>query len=303
MSEAAEHPSKNPPREQLLKEFRQEAREYAKRMGLDPKKVSFWEREARDVLDTYGDNFDKFVEGHKDMVERGEEIIEEVEATGFNINYILDEDDFPFESDKLLIFYSNTIDLPEHFGLLLAEMKELPQEERPLISRKQVSFSKKANEFILGDWSDINIPEDTYILTREDGKRVEIARTIETVLIFSITDNEKADENALKIITFLRDKAKKEKGEECIPGSFEDPDIRISQGFLGRPLTKQVTESGAFIDIVSNVLPMDDGKLIVLRKSTRFEEDKEKWPGNWRSLDTPVNEELAKYVKRFGVGP
>lgn len=48
---------------------------------------------------------------------------------------------------------------------------------------------------------------------------------------------------------------------------------------------------------------MDEGKLVVLRKSTRFDEDEEKKQEGWESWNTPVNKELAKYVEGFKVGP
>ena len=298
MSEAAENPSGNSSREQDLQNFRQEAKEYAVNAGLDPDKVSYWEGKAREILDTYGSDFNEFVEGHREMVEEGERIIEEIESTGFNVSFVLDEDDFPFESNELFIFYSNYIDIPEHFGLLLAEM-----ENGQLITRDQVKFSKKATEVILGEWEGVNLPQDVYTLERKGGPKVEIGRTVETLLFFSIPDDEQADENALKIIRFLLEKAKKIESKQFIPGSFVEPDIRMAQGFIGHSLLREVTESGDFVDIVSNRIPIDGGKLIVLRTSTRFEEDEEKKQEGWKSLDTPVNKELAQFVEGHGVGP
>jgi|SRR3990170_1248864 len=196
-------------REQALEKFRREAQEYAVRAHLNPERVARWSGKAGEVLSTYGKDFSTFVEGSEGLVGKGESVIREIATTGFNVSYVLGEDDFPFESDKPLIFYNNSIDLPEHFGLVLAEM-----EMNEPVSEDQIRFSKKATEVIVGEWRDVNIPEDTYVLRRGDGSRVQVGRTVETVIIFSV----KSDNQAIGILDFLFKKTKR--GRNSIPGSL-----------------------------------------------------------------------------------
>lgn len=252
-------------REQALDKFRREARDYTARINLNPAIVARWERKAGEIFKTYGKDFTAFVEGREELVGKGESVIREIATTGFNLSYVLEEDDFPFESNEPLIFYNNSIDLPEHFGLVLAEM-----EINEPISEDQIRFSKKATEVIVGEWRDVNIPEDTYILVRGDGSRVQVGRTVETVVIFSV----RSDNQAIGILDFLFKKTKR--GRKSIPGSFSSPDIRVSRGFEIFDTYRRYIPEGNLVSIIANTLTTKDGKLVVLRESTRFDEDEMK---------------------------
>lgn len=228
MAEGEELPSQNSSggnkeflsRDQALERFRKEARDYVVRANLVPERVAHWSGKAGENLSTYGKDFATFVGDRDKLVGKGESVIREIATTGFNLSYLLEEDDFPFESNEPLVFYNNSIDLPEHFGLVLAEM-----EMNVPISEDQIRFSKKATEVIVGEWRDVNIPEDTYVLVRDDSSRVQIGRTVETVVIFSV----KSDDQAIGILDFLFKRTKR--GKKSIPGSFTSPDIRVSRGF------------------------------------------------------------------------
>lgn len=296
MTEGVEDAKETSSREQALEKFRKEAREYAVQAELDPERVAHWEGKAREIFETYGKDFSSFVEEHEKLVREGEKVIREIATTGFNVSYILEKDDFPFESNKALIFYNNSIDIPEHFGLVLAEMEREMEKNEP-ISEDQIRFSKKATEVIAGEWKDINVPEDTYVLAREDGSRVQIGRTVETVVIFSVRN----DDQAIGIIDFLFKKTKR--GRNSIPGSFSSPDIRVSRGFEIFDTYKRYISEGKLVSIISNTLKTEEGKLIVLRESTKFDQDEVKRNEGWRSLNTGVNKDLAQYVLGFGVGP
>lgn len=279
-------------RDKAMEEFRKKAREYITQAELDPEKVAYWEGKTREIFDTYGKDFDSFIEGQEGLVKKGDEVIEEIEATGFNISFVLKKDDFPIESEDVLIFYNCSIDRPEHFGLLLAEM-----EKEKLISEEQIKLSQKASEMIVGEWSNINVPENVKVLARKDGSKIEIGRTIETIVIFSPSNEDKA----LKIINFLLAKVHTET-DKSIPGSWDNPDIRVSQGFEKLDIYEKIVAKGDLVNVVSNTLIVEKGKLVVLRKSARFDEDKVKHKEGWRSLSTGVNKDLAKYLVGFGIG-
>lgn len=50
-------------RDKAMEEFRKKAREYITQAELDPEKVAYWEGKTREILDTYGKDFDSFIEG------------------------------------------------------------------------------------------------------------------------------------------------------------------------------------------------------------------------------------------------
>lgn len=77
----------------------------------------------------------------------------------------------------------------------------------------------------------------------------------------------------------------------------------MSRGFEVFDTYRRYILEGNLVNIAANTLTTEEGKLVVLRKSTRFDEDEERKREGWISLSTGVGKDLAKFTLGFGVHP
>ena len=254
-----------------------------------PDRVKFYEAGAQKILDAHSRESHEFIRGHEELGREGDKLICLSEGTGYNI--ILSEDDMPLTSKRDLIFYSNYIGRPHHFGLLLANM-----EARGVVTPDMVRFSKKASKVLYGGW-DLD-PNDEFkeVVSIDDnnGQSKEVERTVETVVIFS----PKTKTQAAKIADYLLEHADLNK-ENYIEGSWEVPDIRATIG-LAKTLIRRGLDD--FRVVVANVHEVKGAKLVVLRQKSRFDKSTSK---EWTSPNLTQNEKLARFLvnKDEGIQP
>ena len=97
----------------------------------------------------------------------------------------------------------------------------------------------------------------------------------------------------------------KNESDQPIPGSYIDPDIRVTLGTDDLEEIKSALQAlpPKFMLAIANENFDADGKgkIIVLRKETRFDTNL-KLQG-WKSSPVIVSEALEKYIVSFGVKP
>ena len=77
----------------------------------------------------------------------------------------------------------------------------------------------------------------------------------------------------------------------------------MSRGFEVFDTYRRYILEGNLVNIAANTLTTEEGKLVVLRKSTRFDEDEERKREGWIWLSTGVGKDLAQFTLGFGVHP
>src|SRR5438094_392061 len=112
--------------------------------GVPPDRIDFYQHQASELLVRHGREFTRFVKGHENLVALGDSLLRGRQASGYNI--LLSERDMPIASPEPLMFYSNYVGRPRHFGLLLAEM-----EHEGIITPEQLHFGVKASKVLHGD--------------------------------------------------------------------------------------------------------------------------------------------------------
>jgi len=253
------------------------------RPPFPPDRILYYQQQAQELLDRHGREFDRFIAGHERLVEIGNVLLETNEATGYNI--LLSENDMPLASDEPLIFYSNYIGRPRHFGLLLAEM-----EQGGVIAPDQVRFGNKASRVLYeGDWE--LVPEDEQLAvissTDAEGAPTEkrVSQTTETIAIFSPRDRAQA----IRIANLLFERTDMAR-IGAIEGSWAIPDIRATA------ILKPTLGERRFQEVVANILVEGEGQLIVARQRIHF-------PNPWRSASMGVNRKLARFLSSARVLP
>lgn len=223
----------------------------------------------------YGREFTHFVSGLEELVALGDTVLRNRLGTGYNV--LLEEADMSLASTDGLIFYSNYIGRPRHFGLLLSEM-----EQQNIITPDRVRFGVRASRVLYGGW-DID-PEDEVLSTieREDEQGVvsehSVSQTVETVVTFSPRDVA----GAVRIATALRVRATSQE-PGSVAGSWEVPDIRATAALA--PILTPLQ----FVEVTANIFSRGRAQLVVLRQTTLFTQP-------WDHLPIEVNERLALYL-------
>ena len=274
----------------------QEVRNYVEANRLNLGVVRRWYEIPHDLNETNGD-FDKFVEGCRDLVTKGDEIMMNVESTGFNIDrFDIFTDGFTSENDNPTIFYNCYLERPIHFALLLADMERLG-----LLDDVKVDFSCKATK-VNWKWGESDSESKTKKMVRHDGTAVAIKSTMETVVRFGMDDWNKVP----LILRYFEGHVFYTR-DGRIPWSFEDPDIRILPDFVTPELNAKTDTTLAteiqddFLSAIMNEFSSGKGKLLILRQRTSFSDNLEV-PG-WTSRRVVLNKELFDYLSADGVKP
>ena len=298
--------------EQIEKPFLQQVEEYKASNEIGEDTYQFWLERARQQVDENGVDFAKFVK--KNELERfeelGDKIMYDVESTGYGIDrFSVEHPRGIFEpSEEPAIYYSCEMKNPEHFALLLAEIQnERDKLDNPLITKDQVEFGSnfgcKANKFI---WTDDYFQRDPDAqvkpFVRKDGVSFERPDVMEIVLKLSGF----ADMDQLhSVLVYFDSRVYKNESDQPIPGSYIDPDIRVTLGTDDLEEIKSALQAlpPKFMLAIANENFDADGKgkIIVLRKETRFDTNL-KLQG-WKSSPVIVSEALEKYIVSFGVKP
>lgn len=279
-----------------------EVKAYIDANHLNLEAVRRWYEKPHDLYETRGD-FDKFVEGCRDLVKKGDEIMMNVGSTGFNIDrFDIFTDEFTLENNKPTIFYNCYIERPMHFALLLADMERLG-----LLDDIKVDFSCKATK-VNWKWGESDSEGEVKKMQRSDGMVVAVKSTMETVLKLSVNDWDKLplildyfDEH---VFLKLDERGHLKKG--CIPSSFQDPDIRVLPDFIedddliAQPAVRAEVEE-RYKSATMNELSDKNGKLLVLRQESSFDNDPNKI--GWVSRKVVINKELFDYLKSDDVKP
>jgi len=243
-------------------------------------RIDFYQNKAEKLLEKWGSDFEKFVEGNEKLVEIGDELLRTYETTGFNILH--SRSSFPITSNKPLIIYNNYTGRTNHFGSLLAEM-----ERSGIVYQDQIRFGVKASRVLYGDWEIDEINEQIVEFQRRDAQGGisydKVSQTVDTTVTFLPQD----EKNALEIALFLRRKASA-LNPGSIDGSFDIPDIIAT-----RSLRNALADAG-FQEAVANILTLEKAQLVVGKLSTKFTIP-------WQSATIEVNEELASYLVSGGV--
>ncbi|MFZ2202642.1 MAG: hypothetical protein WAV56_04610, partial [Microgenomates group bacterium] len=164
---------------------RPDVREYVAVNNLSLERVRYWYREPHKILEENGSDFDKFTENCRELVKKGDEIMMNVESTGFNIDRfdIFADKDFDQEDDRPTVFYNCYIERPIHFALLLAHMERLG-----LIGIDDtISYSCKGTK-VNWKWGESDSEGEVKKVKRADGTVVAVKSTMETVLKISTND-------------------------------------------------------------------------------------------------------------------
>jgi len=101
-------------------------------------RVQHHQSQVEQLLRQHGREFSEFVAGHEPLVAVGDQLLQSYQTTGYNI--LLHAEDMPLTSQEALIFYSNYLGRPRHFGLLLAEMERVG-----IMTTDQVRFGVRAS--------------------------------------------------------------------------------------------------------------------------------------------------------------
>lgn len=258
--------------------------------NLSPEKVQFYEQRAKELFEKHGKSFDKFVEGQKDLVSRGDSLLRTIEGSAYNI--LLSQQDMNLTSGRDLIFYNNYIRRTWHFGLLLAAM-----EQEKVITPDQVRFGVKASKTRFDEkkgWKpdpdDEEVVDMQFIDKNGDAFNDKVDKSVEIVITFSPAD----DVSALKIARFLL-KRTDARIEGAIEGSWDIPDIRATTSLKDVLMEQKI----GFAEAQANIVDKDRAQLVLLREKTKFSEE---FPGTgWTSVETEMNEELAEYLTYFEV--
>ena len=243
----------------------QEVRNYVEANRLNLGVVRRWYEIPHDLNETNGD-FDKFVEGCRDLVTKGDEIMMNVESTGFNIDrFDIFTDGFTSENDNPTIFYNCYLERPIHFALLLADMERLG-----LLDDVKVDFSCKATmetvvRFGMDDWNKVPL-----ILRYFEG---HVFYTRDGRIPWSFEDPD---------IRILPD--------------FVTPELNAK---TDTTLATEIQDD--FLSAIMNEFSSGKGKLLILRQRTSFSDNLEV-PG-WTSRRVVLNKELFDYLSADGVKP
>lgn len=243
-------------------------------------RVRHYQSRAERLLSRYGRDFAHFTEDYKSLVEQGDLLMKAYEATGYNI--ARRAGDMPLSSEKPLMFYSNYIGRPRHFGLLLSEM-----EHKGIIVHEQIRLGVMASKVLLGDWEPDPSDEQIAYIQRVDRNAVvsehPVSQSVNTLAIFSPRD----DVQALEIARFLLRRASSTESG-FIGGSWETPDMRATV-VLKNPLI-----NAGFREVIANMRSIGQGRLIAVRQTTQF-------TPSWQSVPIEMNEKLATYLASRGV--
>lgn len=247
---------------------------------LPPSRVAFYERQATHLLYTSGREFSRYASGLGELVRIGDAQIKAFQATGYNLLQRTQEMDLA--SRKPLLFYSNYVGRPHHFGLVLAEM-----ERDQIITPDRVQFGVIASKVLLGEWDPDLDDEQVTTLPRVDQEgeihEQRVSQSVNIIVTFAPRD----DRQALEIARFLILRASST-GPDAIDGSWETPDMRATA------VLKRVLGRAGFREVIANIIRSGEARLIVARQKTRF-------AAPWRSVKIGMNEKLSTYLSARGV--
>ena len=239
--------------------------------NLFEQRVRHYQKQVERLLQRSTKDFSEFTKGNEELVVKGDELLKTYETTGYNI--LRRQSDMSLTSRKSLIFYSNYIDRPRHFGLLLGTM-----ENEGIVASDQIRFGVKASKVLYGNW---NIDEDNERIvdfqrvdTQGNVSQDQVDETVEAVITFLPQEADQAGDIAL----FL-DERTRAGYPRAIPESWAVPDIRATISLKG--VLKQV----GFQEVVANIFRRGQSRLIAARQKTKF-------PPPWRATPIGVNEEL-----------
>ena len=259
-------------------------------------RVAHYERIAEVRLNTYGTDFDHFVQScHVSEVRplpaleaEGDARLRRMETTGYNL--LCQIADMPLGSNRPLIFYGNYVARTHHFGVLLATM-EREGIIRP--SERQVRLGVRASK-VLWDpdwgyepqWGQRRMIER--VNAQGEASQHQVLESVEIVAQFAPRD----EANAQEIVKFLNERAYKGK-PLTVPDSNEVPDIRATLVLAGALLG-----TGFMVKTQANTLRAPDSmaQVVVLRQQTQFLPP-------WQAGPIRANEELVRYIAVEGVAP
>lgn len=265
---------------------------YMEKHDIPEARYRYWEKETKKLLEQVGSRFRYFETGNSDLVDLGDELVLNDQATGYNI--ILNSEDMNITSPRMMIFYSCHISRSWHFGLLLAAMEK--DKDIQLDTNEQVGLGIRGTRVEYGNWELVSEDEFPIEVSSKTAlnKKMDVLETVETVL----TIRPKDLSQSLLVASFLATKTRKEKGLEFIPGSWEINDIRATKALA--PLLENENFSERFSLIVSNLYHHENGSmLLALREKTKFEEK----DIDWKSRDTIQNAELVEVISTDRVEP
>src|SRR3989344_2083695 len=211
------------------------------------KLVKIYRNQAETLFEQYGNNFDQFTEGLGVLTEEGDSLLLQGKATGYNI--LLSKEDMDLASGESLIFYSNYIGKPGHFGELIAELVD-----GDIIAERKIRLGKRASKTIYsGKWK---VDPEHEKLGWVEGKdqtgkirKKRESKTVETVVIFSTESDHQAKQIVEKIY---------------IKVEWTYPDIRATIS-LRNALSEQ-----KFEEVIANILVQDAAQMIALDISESF---------------------------------
>jgi hypothetical protein len=250
-----------------------------------------YESQAQALFTQYGRDVAQFSRGYKRLVQEGEKRLRHCQATGYNI--LLNRQDLDIISPRDLIFYSEAIYHPQHFGVLLTTM-----EQEGLIKPYQIRFGVRSSTVLISGVlnSGVLITEwktdaDKRFIIRKCRKCLMsytskdlVPDFLETVITFS-PDNRN---QARQIADFL-DRKTQRRTTNAIIDSPAIPDIRAT------PSLQSVLPRDRFALVRANIFSQGESQLIILRQRERLDGQ------SWENAKIVINRDLVAYLARFGV--
>lgn len=248
---------------------------------LPTNRVEYYQHQVEQLLAQYGREFRMLAQGYEQLVGVGDAILAARQGTGYNL--VRSDDQFPVDSDERLIFYSNYIGRPRHFGVLLATM-----ERDGIIQPEQIGFGVKASKVLYGGWELDPAAERLSTIERAGepgpGAADQVSQSVETV----VQVRPRTAAQAIQIARSLVRLATQARAG-AIAGSWEVPDIRATA-----PLRAALSRV-RFSEVVANLYRQEQAMLVVARQRTRLQ-------APWQPVAIAMNPELATYLA-FGDVP
>jgi hypothetical protein len=257
-----------------------------------PPMQSPYENKTQALLMKHTREVARFTKGYEQLVEEGKRYLRSCQATGYNILH--NAQDMDITSPRDLIFYSEAIYNPQHFGALLTTM-----EQEGLIQPHQVGFGVRSSTVIasVADISSTTGPKpgwqtdaDQSIIDREcPGGKKDVARKldfVETVVTFSPDTKDQGR----KIAKFLDQRTRRKK-RGAIKYSPEHPDIRATRSL------QYVLLQDRFALVRANIFSLGEAQLIVLRQRSCLGDQ------SWKNEQIVIDRNMTTYLARFDVAP